>query len=135
MLRHSWHLKTLSIYNVNHHSYSLDINPWLHFFFFLTLKKMLRNSQKKYLSTSFPGSGMYQCSKQIPREDYFVTFHKRLQRLQKHFCLGGILWKFIIKSFHYKMLYFRKLVPNKSFYRTLVWHCQNCKKNKNNIPK
>ena len=40
-------------------------------------------SRNKYTSRSSLGSAIYQCLKQIPKEDYLSAFHDWVKRLQK----------------------------------------------------
>ena len=54
---------------LNHPPYSPDLSP-CDFFLFPRLKKML--SGNKYTSRSSLGSAIYQCLKQIPKEDYLL---------------------------------------------------------------
>ena len=57
---------------------------YLFFFFF---KKML--SGNKYTSRSSLGSAIYQCLKQIPKEDYLSAFRGWVKTLQKRVSVKG----------------------------------------------
>ena len=46
-------------------------------------------SGNKYMSRSSPGSAIYQCLQQIPKEDYLSAFHSRVKRLQKCVSVKG----------------------------------------------
>ena len=56
---------------LNHLPCSPDLSP-CDFFLFPRLKKML--SGNKYTSRSSLGSAIYQCLRQIPKEDYLSAF-------------------------------------------------------------
>ena len=71
---------------LNHPSYSPDLHP-CDSFSFPRLKKML--SGNKYMSRSSLGSAIYQCLKQIPKEDYLSAFHDWVKRLQKCVSVKG----------------------------------------------
>ena len=80
---------------LNHPPYSPDLSP-CDFFLFPRLKKML--SGNKYTSRSSLGSAIYQCLKQIPKEDYLSAFRNWVKKVTKMcFSKGGILWRFVIK--------------------------------------
>ena len=79
---------------LNHPPYSPDLSP-CDFFVFPRLKKMLSGNQ--YTSRSSLGSAIYQCLKQIPKEDYLSVFRDWVKRLQKCWSIRGILWRFVIK--------------------------------------
>ena len=65
---------------LNQPPYSPDLSP-CDFFLFPRLQKML--SGNKYMSRSSLGSTIYQCLKQIPKEDYLSAFRDWIKRLQK----------------------------------------------------
>ena len=71
---------------LNHPPYSLDLSP-CDFFLFPKLKKML--SGNKYTSRSSLGSAIYQCLKQIPKEDFYLLFRDWVKRLQKCVSVKG----------------------------------------------
>ena len=78
----------------NYPSYSPDLSPCD---FLLFLKKMLYGN--KYTSRSSPGSAIYQCLQQIPK-DYLSAFRDWVKRLLKCVSVkGGILWRFVIKIY------------------------------------
>ena len=70
---------------LNHPPYSPDLSP-SDFFLFPMLKKML--SGNKYTSRSSPGSAIYQCPQQIPK-DYLSAFRDWVKRLQKCVSVKG----------------------------------------------
>ena len=63
---------------LNHPPYSSDLSP-CDFFLFPRLKKVL--SGNKYTSKNSLGSAIYQCLKQIPKEDYLSAFRDWVKRL------------------------------------------------------
>ena len=71
---------------LNHPPYSPDLSP-CDFFLFPRHKKML--SGNKYTSRSSPGSAIYQCLQQIPKEDYLSAFREWVKRLQKCVSVNG----------------------------------------------
>ena len=71
---------------LNHLPCSPDPSP-CDFFLFPRLKKML--SGNKYTSRSSLGSAIYQCLRQIPKEDYLSAFCDWIKKLQKCFSLKG----------------------------------------------
>ena len=71
---------------LNHPPYSPDLSPF-DFFLFPRLKKMF--SGNKYMSRSSLGSTIYQCLKQIPKEDYLSAFLDWVKRLQKCVSVKG----------------------------------------------
>ena len=71
---------------LNHLPYSPDLSP-CDFFLFPRLKKML--SGNKYTSRSSPGSAIYQCLQQIPKEEYLSAFRDWVKRLQKYVSVKG----------------------------------------------
>ena len=66
--------------------YSPDLSP-LDFFLFPRLKKML--SGNKYTSRSSVGSAIYQCLRQIPKENYLSAFRDWVKTLQKCVSVKG----------------------------------------------
>ena len=64
---------------LNHLPYSPDLSP-CDFFLFPRLKNIL--SGNKYTSRSSLGSAIYQCLKQIPKEDYLSAFRDWVKWLQ-----------------------------------------------------
>ena len=78
-----------------HPPYLPDLSP-CDFFLLIRLMKML--SGNKYTSKSSPGSAIYQCLQQIPKEDYLSGFSRLGKKVTKMcFRKGGILWRFVIK--------------------------------------
>ena len=71
---------------LNHPPYSPDLSP-CDFFLFPRLKKML--SGNKDSSRSSVGSAIYQCLRQIPKEDYLSAFRDRIEKLQKCVSVKG----------------------------------------------
>ena len=71
---------------LNHPPYSPDLSP-CDCFLFLRLKKML--SGNNYTSRSSLGSAIYQCLKQIPKDDYLSAFRDSVKRLQKCISVKG----------------------------------------------
>ena len=71
---------------LNHPPYSPDLSP-CDFFLFPRLKKML--SRNKYTSRNSLGNAIYQCLRQILKEDYLSAFRDWVKRLQKCVSVKG----------------------------------------------